>query len=243
MPIRYEPDHRSEQVSQLLFGETALIRDKKDEWIKIRTDFDSYSGWIEKRSVDFFSQKEKNKITKIISKPVALIKKGEENMYIAAGSEIPSAIQNGKFTLAGKTFLLKEYQELTTPSNSANLIHASKQFLNAPYLWGGRTVFGFDCSGFVQVVFKINGIGLPRDAKDQALKGKSVERIEDALPGDVLFFVNDKKEISHVGIYLEKDTIIHASISVKFDPVDQKGIYNADLKEYTHKLYCIKRYL
>lgn len=241
IPVRIEPDHRSEQVSQQLFGETAIVTDKKGDWLHIKTDFDDYSGWVEEKSVSSFKEKALSGERQFILTPLCILRTGSETIYIPAGSEIPPVNSDKKFILGNKEYSLTD--ELLAPkvSDRKKLIITSVQFLNSPYLWGGRTVFGFDCSGFVQIVFKINRVKLKRDAKDQAKQGAGVSSMDEAIPGDMMFFVNKEEKVSHTGIFLGNGKIIHASVSVRIDAVDKKGIYNAEKKAYTHDLYCIRR--
>jgi len=239
--IRSEPNHRSEQTSQLLFGETVKVIDQNVDWLNITTDFDHFCGWVEEKSLVFVADRVRHQTMRIIPKPYFNIQKENQNIFIPAGSEIPPIKSGDKFTLANNIFYLKDHLPLKSKISRSNLLATSKQFLNAPYLWGGRTIFGFDCSGFVQTVFKIHGLPLPRDAKDQVEKGEDVDDLNHMLPGDLLFFRNQERKISHVGIYTGENKIIHASISVRIDTIDKKGIYNSELHEYTHELCCIKR--
>jgi cell wall-associated NlpC family hydrolase len=123
------------------------------------------------------------------------------------------------------------------------IIQQALLFFNAPYLWGGRSPFGIDCSGFSQIIYKMAGIRLPRDAKDQVLLGTALSFVEETLPGDLAFFDDDEGNIKHVGILWEKNKIIHASGKVRIDNVDQFGIFNVDTKRYTHKMRVMKRYI
>ncbi|MBN2521738.1 MAG: C40 family peptidase [Bacteroidales bacterium] len=241
IPIRSEPNHKAEQASQLLFGETVEVIEQNGDWLNVTTDFDHFCGWIEERSVVFYTGRTKDHKMQIISKPYFNIQKENQNIIIPAGSEIPSVRSGDKFTLANNTFYLKDHLPPGSKTNRSNLLTTSKQFLNAPYLWGGRTIFGFDCSGFVQTVCKIHELPLPRDAKDQAEKGENVKDLNSVLPGDLLFFRNQENKISHVGIYAGENKIIHASISVRMDSIDEKGIYNNELHKHTHELFSIKR--
>ena len=135
---------------------------------------------------------------------------------------------------------LHEPSHVKSPSLKSNIEEMTATFINTPYLWGGKSTFGCDCSGLVQTVFKFFGITLPRDAAEQVKSGDTVPFVNDAKPGDLAFFDNDEGEIIHVGILLDPKRIIHSSGWVRMDPMDQEGIYNLELGRYTHKLRTIK---
>jgi cell wall-associated NlpC family hydrolase len=121
------------------------------------------------------------------------------------------------------------------------LIDQALKYFNAPYLWGGRSPLGIDCSGFVQVIYKMVGYALPRDASQQVHCGTSLSFVEETKPGDLAFFDDEEGRIVHVGIIWEKHKIIHASGKVRIDNVDQFGIYNLETKRYTHQMRVMKR--
>ncbi|MBK7084827.1 MAG: C40 family peptidase [Flavobacteriales bacterium] len=124
----------------------------------------------------------------------------------------------------------------------ADLIDAYMHpFLGAPYLWGGRTPTGVDCSGLTQMLFMLMGIYLPRDAYQQAEEGDPVELVDLAEPGDLAFFDNAEGRITHVGIVLPERRILHASGRVRIDALDQEGIFDAEQGKYSHKLRLVKR--
>jgi len=126
-------------------------------------------------------------------------------------------------------------------SQKKHLINNALIFLNAPYLWGGRTPFGIDCSGFTQIIYRLQGIKIPRDAYQQADLGTPLNFIEESEEGDLAFFNNNEGKIVHVGLIMKNNQIIHASGKVRIDKIDQKGIFNIEKNKHTHKLRIIKK--
>jgi len=237
IPIRREPNHRSEQVSQLIFGECASIRQKQNSWFYIETTFDQYNGWIEEgvTEVKGDNWSEEDKI--ILSELINPVRFNDKILYLPAGAELFKEMRHNMSTSEGKEIIWKN----SIKSEQKSIITTALKFLNSPYLWGGRTCFGIDCSGLTQIVCKIHGVALPRDAKDQAKSGFDVLTIKEASANDLLFFGDEAGKISHVGIYMGNNKIIHASKSVRIDAIDEIGIFNADLKRYTHKLLSVRR--
>ena len=236
IPVRKEPDHRSEMTSQVLFGERVLPLEERGEWIKIKTVFDSYQGWVENFPLQAVL-KEDMPLTRIIEYPFARIQNKGTTIYIPAGSEIPNPEKSNHFVLNRIRYHLLDPLSDKKP----NITVLAKKFLHAPYLWGGRTVFGLDCSGFTQILYKVTGISLPRDAAEQVLQGTGIELLREAKNGDLAFFNNPEGRITHVGLLLNEKEIIHASKMVRIDRIDQKGIYNEELGRYTHTLHSIRR--
>ncbi|MBN1597612.1 MAG: C40 family peptidase [Bacteroidales bacterium] len=236
VPLRKDPDHKSEQLSQVLFGETLIIKDEYKNWYRIIADFDNYAGWLEKRSVQELTAATEKKI--IVNKPIIEIEQGGNRFFIPAGSEISKPDSDNAFNINSKTFKIKSHYEADIKQS---LAETGLAFMNSPYLWGGRTALGIDCSGLTQTVYKIHGHTIPRDAIQQANTGKEINSLSNAVEGDLLFFYSDTKNISHAGIYLGNNTIIHASISVHIDKIDEKGIFSSDLNKYTHYLSKITR--
>ena len=244
IPLRIEPNDRSEMVSQVLFGEHFKVIDKSKQWRKIRLSFDKYEGWIDKKQYiqitkEYYQRLDKETST-ITSQLVDFISdKKSELIPIVLGSTLPF-YKNNLFELFDKKYTF-EGQATAKKGTKKDIIKTTFMYSNAPYLWGGKTPFGIDCSGFTQMVYKINGIKLLRDASQQASQGEVLSFIEESEPGDLAFFDNPEGEIIHVGIIMANNYIVHASGQVRIDRLDQSGIFNETLKKHTHKLRVIKK--
>lgn len=243
VPMRAEPSERSEQVSQVLFGEAFEVTEWKDNWVHIITAFDNYAGWINRYMFATLGQQAfmqlKENPSPLTYRAVTQAWKINDNsiLYIPAGSSL-SFLQGTTCNIGKERF---EIIGQTGDKESIDVI--AKSFLNSPYLWGGRTHFGIDCSGFTQAVYRLRGHNLKRDASLQAEGGREVNSLSDVKLGDLAFFDNEEGKITHVGIMLNKMNIIHASGKVKIDILENKGIYSEELKRYTHKLKVIKRFV
>ncbi|WP_256012589.1 C40 family peptidase [Desertivirga xinjiangensis] len=248
VPLRAEASDKSEMLSQLLFGDSFIILNTTEKWVNIKTSSDEYVGWIDSKQYQPVDEEyyEKQKNARILGPVFAqAIKKGSigELIHLAAGSSIPEEAQ-GSFSLGTERYFYDS--DLVFGSRGIfqqQVINYSRFFLNSPYLWGGKSVFGIDCSGLTQVVFKMLDISLKRDAWQQAEQGEVVNFLQEVKPGDLAFFDNAEGRITHVGIMLNEHQIIHASGRVKIDPIDDQGIYSLDLKKHSHKLRIIKRYV
>lgn len=242
IPLRAEASERSEMVSQLLFGETYQIAEWQEKWVKVITAYDEYEGWISRVQVnllnyeDYLTMQTTSPVLTV--QPVTLANKQTDNslLLLPAGSTLPF-YDNGSSWIENEVFGVNDVGQ-----NEADIIATAKSYLNTPYLWGGRTHFGIDCSGFTQTVFKQHGIQIKRDASQQAEQGNVVDFLPAAEAGDLAFFDNDEGRIVHVGIMLNNEQIIHASGRVKIDHIDGQGIYSEEFKKHTHKLRIIKRY-
>lgn len=238
IPIRATAEQASEQLSQLLYGDTFKITEHRKDWNKIRVTFDGTEGWIQKNQVTPLT-KETYKDLKAVKAPalssdlIAFVShKNSQLIPILLGS----VVQNAK-TL-DHTF---EGELVSGTMDKDQLVPAALQYLNAPYQWGGKSPFGIDCSGLVQMVYKINGYTLPRDAKEQANQGEVLSFVEESSPGDLAFFDNEEGVIIHVGIIMQNNHVIHAHGCVRIDRIDQTGIFNVAEGEYTHRLRVIKK--
>ena len=239
IPVRIDPSDKSEMVNQLLFGELYKILEHKKKWIRIRALYDGYTGWIDIKQHCPIPTKCAKQITvddiKIVTNLTSTILFNGEKLTILIGSVLSLIIER-KYcpdlaTFAGES---KRLREIRDPKF---IIQVAKMYLGAPYLWGGRSPFGIDCSGLTQMTFKINGYILPRDAQDQALKGDPVE-LDHVQSADLAFFSSEvnSSQVTHVGILMNDKEIIHASGKVRIDKWDKIGIFNTDLNKYTHFL-------
>ena len=240
IPIRESHSERAEMGTQMLFGETCKIIDLKNKWYFVYTDTDQYLGWCDAQSVTVIPREEYLKIEEekhpCISSPFAQIVANNETLTISQGSTLPF-LNGSTFQINNKSFKLLS-GSTNKPEGAANLV---KSILGAPYLWGGRTLMGIDCSGLIVNVFKTLNVYLPRDASEQIAYGETVSFLDEAQPDDLCFFDNAEGKITHVGLLIDNQTIIHASGKVRIDKIDHQGIYNEDLKKYTHHLRIIKR--
>ena len=244
IPVRAEPTELSALETQILFGEVFYLLETIPGWCRVRTEYDNYEGWINDKIFIPTDDKIINQwlaASGIIVPPpfIQLIREPDKSVQIISGGS--KIVFNGddlnSVTIGNREF----YLQGKLPDRKLKLEEIAKGFLNTPYLWGGRTFFGIDCSGLIQVVFKILGMHIPRNASQQVECGTIVSFVEEARPGDLAFFDDAENMITHVGICLGNGSIIHASGEVRVDSLDHQGIFNQDLKKYTHHLRVIKR--
>lgn len=238
IPVRNEPTEVAELNTQLLFGEIYTLLDVREKWVCIKNENDNQEGWIDRKLAVVIDEKQKEEFILsdkiILNKPLVFVKKNNDKMPLVAGS-IFYKNNNNNFYIDNTNYCL------TDSYNKLSLTDVAKQFLNTPYLWGGKNMLGIDCSGFTQVVYKTKGIQLPRNASQQVRVGKTIDFIEQTKAGDLAFFDNDEGDIIHVGILLDSKTIIHSSGWVRIDAIDHQGIYNSETQKYSHRLRIIKR--
>ncbi|MEA9414630.1 C40 family peptidase [Flavobacterium sp. PL02] len=242
VPVRFEPSDRSEIVTQVLFGEHFEILEQQNQWSKIKIQFDDYEGWVDSKQYQIISEANYN----LLSSDVQILN-ADLIDYITSPNNLLLPIPLG----ASLTFLNNseintsnfEFEGTKTSGikPKKSLINTAFMYQNAPYLWGGKTPFGIDCSGFTQMVYKLNGYKIKRDASQQALEGAPLSFIEESEAGDLAFFDNEEGNITHVGIIMDNNYIIHASGKVRIDRLDHLGIYNPETNRHTHKLRVIKK--
>jgi len=241
-PVRKKASHKTEMINQLLFGEKMFILKEKRGWSKVQSMHDNYEGWIRNNLIMAIEEGLVNN-SFVTGDLFNTINFNGSKMHIPMGCTLPGfAGKGGELGSAVYNFKGFSFNRAEIKPGEQIVQQLTMQWLNAPYLWGGRTPFGIDCSGFVQVIFKMMGIDLLRDARQQVGQGMKVKKLADAQCGDLAFFGRPKGKITHVGILLNFSEIIHASGKVRIDKIDKKGIINGDTGKRTHSLMVIKRY-
>ena len=221
-PVYDEPTFKSSWLTETVYGESCKTLDQEKDWIQIKCD-DGYVGWV--HSFYGFQTMERNNPRYIVAYP------NDNGLF---SCEYPFGS------------MLKQKISGTIPLNQRlgldNVMNIAQSLLGIPYRWGGKSSFGFDCSGLVQSVLKICGINIPRDAQDQRLffKNNQIDLL-DARPGDLHFF-GVKDNATHVGFSTEGAGLFHSQGFVKKDSIDSatKG-YNKELRDIylsTHSIKC-----
>jgi len=231
-------------VSQLLFGETLEILSQEKQWLHIHTHADDYDGWIDEKQMvrlDSNQFKVTQSSSFCLSDLTATAFSKSGSLILIIGSSLPG-YSNNHFFINGEEYKTEgDVVDTSRKDLSSRISWNAMKFAGMPYLWGGRSLFGLDCSGFTNVVFKLSGIKLRRDAWQQSEQGILVSFIDQSRTGDLAFFHNEEGRITHTGILLENRKIIHASGKVRIDTIDHYGIFNEEQKRYTHQLRLIRR--
>lgn len=224
-PVREVAEEKAEMVTQILYGESMDVLESGKYWSKIKMHFDGYEGWVDSRQIRPVSEQElaTRKVSTITENfQTVIMKQGRTLLSMGSEVEFPTVVSR-------RSHDLRE-----------SIVLTAQELLNIPYLWGGRSFFGVDCSGFVHLVYKINGIKMPRDSYQQAEIGTPLTFLEESRPGDLAFFENKNGRIIHVGIMMENQKIIHASGKVRIDTLDSQGIFNKEINEHSHKLRFVR---
>ncbi len=237
VPVRVQPEDATEMCTQLLYGEHFKILEERGKWSRIRIASDSFEGWIDNRQYLKIAE-------------TAFYKLRDSKPFYAA--DLIDYLTDEKCNLTAITLgAVLNYAPhlrhshkgavISGIKNKSNLIPMALLYLNAPFMWGGKTPFGIDCSGFTQMVYMLNGYSLHRNSAQQATQGEALSFIEESEPGDLAFFDNAEGVITHVGLMMEDNYIIHVHGKVRIDRIDHSGIFNTDLKRHTHQLRVIKK--
>ncbi len=235
--LRENPSDTSEQTSQVLYGELFKVLEVRKNWSRIRLAYDKYEGWIDNKQYTFCEEE----TYKALIKENPILSTNLVDFILLPNEQlmpVPFGVTLNTLAILGHDF---DGESTNSKQSKNQLIETALIYLNSPYQWGGKTSFGIDCSGFTQMVYKINGYKLKRDASQQATQGDPLSFIEESEPGDLAFFDNAEGKITHVGIMMKDNYIIHAHGKVRIDRIDHTGIFNAEKRTHTHKLRVIKR--
>lgn len=238
IPVRAEPKHQSEQVTQLLFGECMNVLQVQEGWLYVQIRHDGYKGWVETKQVQELEKADADRLSKTNSFCADLLSYAQ----FADGSRQPILLGSPLIDWAGIEYhgQVFWFKPLTEYARVDTLLETAQLLLGAPYQWGGRSPMGVDCSGLMQLLFRMIQVKLPRDAYQQAEEGKLVP-IDEMQVGDLAFFKGTNGKIGHVGLVWDTDKILHASGAVRIDALHRKGIF--DGQNYTHTLAWIRRFL
>lgn len=250
VPVREEAREGAEQNTQMLFNELCTILEEQPRWVRIRLESDGQEGWVDAKMIcpmkpeEYAQHQEALKSAAMVAMPMAyaVSENNGQTIPLTAGTKLTN-YKDGRFEVLGVGFRIDPGMVITQSLdlNEQNLLQAVRFFLNIPYLWGGKNAMGMDCSGFTQIVMSLFGRTLPRNASEQATCGQKIASLSKAKAGDLVFFDHEDGRISHVGIVIDAERVIHCSGRVKVEKLDETGIFNAEAGSYSHHLVTIRR--
>ena len=250
VPVRAEAREGAEQNTQMLFGELCAILEEQPRWVRIRLESDGQEGWADAKMIcpmkseEYKSHKTVLQTAATVAMPMAyaVSENNGQTIPLTAGTKLTN-YQDGRFEVLGVGFRIDPSMVITKSLdfNEQNLLQAVRFFLNIPYLWGGKNAMGMDCSGFAQIVMSLFGKNLPRNASEQVTCGRMISALSKAKAGDLVFFDHEDGKISHVGIVIDPERVIHCSGRVKVEKLDETGVFNAETGSYSHHLVTIRR--
>lgn len=251
VPVRAEASDKAELITELLFGDCYTVLLRQGNWLRVESAADKYQGWIDYKqhtavSVGYFQAWQAQDHPRALDL-VQVVSDADTRQPITVGCRLPffdgMTLKIGDKCLFYNGTATNPAQPATAERQLVLLRKLGQLYLRAPYVWGGKSVFGLDCSGLTQQLFGLLGVQLPRDAYQQIALGEVVDFVTQAQPGDLAFFENAEGRIVHVGVVLDEGQILHAHGEVRIDPLDHNGIFNRDRQQYSHKLRLIKRVL
>ena len=261
VPMRAEAREGAEQNTQMLFGELCEIIEEQARWKRIRLESDGQEGWVDAKMVTKMSPAEYKSYREaytgssaIVAMPMAyaVSENNGQTIPLTAGTRLAKyqvtkdeaqKVFFGRFEVLGVGFRIDPAMVIAkSPDlNEQNLLQTVRFFLNIPYLWGGKNAMGMDCSGFTQVIMSLFGKALKRNAGEQATQGRKISDLSKVQAGDLVFFDHEDGKISHVGVAIDSERVIHCSGRVKVEKLDFNGIFNAETGVYSHHLMAIRR--
>lgn len=245
IPMRREPDLASEMISQVLFAETFEVLETRGHYVRVRLAHDAYEGWLDRRQTAAIEARDYEWMhaespRAYVSDLACAAGVGDRSLTLLRGSPLPG-YRAGKFVVPGQIGWLRGEVSRGLPLEIGAFLDSLETYLHAPYLWGGRSPLGIDCSGLVQMAFRPFGVALPRDSCQQREQGEPVANLREARPSDLAFFASEVDGSSHVGLVLPDGQVMHAAGSVRIDRLDDTGIHHAETGQITHRLTVIKR--
>ena len=265
VPVRAEAREGAEQETQLLFGELCEIQEQLPRWYKIRNEADGEEGFADSKMLTVITDEEHTayqaalaSCTARVMLPMTYAVSGNNGQTIplSMGTRLPN-YKDGQFEVLGVPFRIDSAAVVEQPLslNQQTLMQVTRFMLNTPYLWGGKNALGMDCSGLTQTVMSLFGIRLPRNASQQAKCGREGANLKDAQAGDLVFFDHNDliredsdpnnckgdTRITHVGLLLDAERVIHCSGRVKIERISERGIYGQEQQLFTHHLAAIRR--
>lgn len=251
VPVRTEPSECAEQSTQMLFGELCTILEQKSRWNRIKLMSDGQEGWVDAKMTTPMSDDEYKTYSEALTSSAKVIfpmtyavsENNGQTIPLTAGTQL-AQYKEGRFEVLGVGFRIDPSMVRVQPleMNQENLLQVVRFFLNVPYLWGGKNAMGMDCSGFTQTIMGLFGKNLLRNASEQVQQGEMVDSLKETKAGDLVFFDHEDGKISHVGIVIDPERVIHCSGRVKVEKLDETGIFSAEQGEYSHHLVVIRRY-
>ena len=260
VPVRAEAREGSEQNTQMLFGELCTILEEHPRWKRIQLDSDGQEGWVDAKMIapiggkDYTAYKKAyaQAATVVFPMAYAVSENNGQTLPLTAGTKLTN-YKDGRFEVLGVGFRIDPNMVSVQPValSLQTLLETTRFFINTPYLWGGKNALGMDCSGFTQVIMSLFGRHLLRNASEQAAQGRRITDLNRAQAGDLAFFGHKEPgqtgnsqqptAVTHVGIVIDSERVIHCSGRVKVEKLDSTGIYSAEQGDYTHHLICIRR--
>ena len=250
VPVRAEARESAEQNTQMLFGELCTVLEEIPGWSRIKLEIDGQEGWVDAKMIcpmkseEYTSYKTSLSTSARVVFPIAyaVSENNSQTLPLTAGTQLAN-YKDGHFEVLGVRFCIDPTMTISQPLtlNEENLLRTVRFFLNTPYLWGGKNALGMDCSGFTQVIMSLFGKQLLRNASEQVSQGEEIAQLSQAQAGDLAFFDHKDGKISHVGIIIDSQRIIHCSGRVKVEKLDEIGIFNAEMGNYSHNLVQIRR--